>query len=164
MNEGAVACLGQTRVFRPDVVLVPEFEAVVTFLHRLVAPAHPFRRHQTVVVSRPALAGAAGAIADPNDVAGTAAQRGGEPVDVRYDLARHRHFALMARLDEIVLHVDDQEGSAARLDASKGCSLPTRVRIRSLTASDIARVCIFPPDSRPNRFRRNLAALHLPRA
>src|SRR4029079_12661847 len=55
--------------------------------------------------------------------------------------------------------------------ASKGCTLPVRVRTRSRTASEIARICIFPLGSGPNRFRRetsprfifpNLEARHKP--
>src|SRR5581483_9533773 len=97
VNEGAVARLGQTGVFRPDVVLMPEFETVLAVLHRLVAPLHALRRHQPLVIGRPAFAGAAGAIADPDHMAAAAAQPGGEPVDVRDDGARHRRLALMAQ-------------------------------------------------------------------
>ncbi len=40
----------------------------------------------------------------------------GEPVDVRHDLARRRHLALMALLDEVVLHVDHEQRGLAGID------------------------------------------------
>ena len=49
-------------------------------------------------------------------MAAAAAQLGGEPVDVRHDLARQRHLALVARLDEIVLHVDHEQRGGARVN------------------------------------------------
>ena len=51
-------------------------------------------------------------------------QFGAEPIDVRHDPARHRHLALVARLDEIVLHVDDQQRRAAWLDHIERVELP----------------------------------------
>jgi len=39
-----------------------------------------------------------------------------QEVDIRHDFARQRNLALMARLDEIVLHVDHEQGGFARLD------------------------------------------------
>src|ERR1700722_10406571 len=49
-------------------------------------------------------------------MAAVAPQFGGEAVDVRHDLARQRDLALMPGFDEIVLHVDDQERGAWRVD------------------------------------------------
>jgi len=41
-------------------------------------------------------------------------QTGGEPIDIRHDFAGRRDLALMPRLDEVVLHVDDQQAGLAR--------------------------------------------------
>ena len=49
-------------------------------------------------------------------MAAAAAQLGGEPVDVRHDLARQRGFVLMAWLDEIILHVDHNQRGTVRVD------------------------------------------------
>jgi hypothetical protein len=40
-------------------------------------------------------------------------QPSGEPIDIRHDLTGRRDFALVPRLDEVVLHVDDQQGGLA---------------------------------------------------
>ncbi len=59
-------------------------------------------------------------------MAAASAHRRRQPVDVRHDLARHRHLALVAGLHEIVLHVDDDEGGLRRVDHSNGCARPAR--------------------------------------
>ena len=45
-----------------------------------------------------------------------AAQLCRQPIDVGHDLPRGRDFALMALLDEVVLHVDHDQSGLARVD------------------------------------------------
>ena len=79
-------------------------------------------------------------------MAAAAPQLGGEPIDVGHDLARQRHLALMARLDEIVLHVDHQQRGLARVDDVERVQL-AHARIhaveRGLRDRDLVHRCVL---------------------
>ena len=116
LDEGAVARLRHLRILRTNVVAVPIGVTVAVDVHRRIAPLAALRSVQKFVVVRPAFARIARAVADPHDKTAAAPHLGGEPVDVRHDLARQRNFALMARLAEIILHVDHDQSGFARID------------------------------------------------
>jgi len=78
----------------------------------------------------------------PRGRRGGAARR--QPVDVRHDLARQRHLALVARLDEVVLHVDHGSAWPRGRWRSNGAACPSRVHA-SREACEIAILCIGVP-------------------
>ena len=95
---------------------MPVGVAVPIDIHFGVAPLHPIGRHQAFVKGRPVFPRILGAVTNPDDMTAAPPQTGSEPVDVRHDLSRQRNFALVTRLDEIVLHIDHQHGGLAWLD------------------------------------------------
>jgi hypothetical protein len=99
------------------VVALPEFVAVFADIHGFEATLDPLWLLQIAVIVGPAFPRAICGVADPNDVPAAAAKLGGEPVDVRHNLARQRHLALVPRLDEIILHVDHHQRGVVRIDS-----------------------------------------------
>jgi hypothetical protein len=81
-----------------------------------IAAVAAMRRLQPIVIHAPAFARIVGRILDPHHMPAELTKRGGETVDGRHDGACLRHLSLETRLHEVVLHVDDDEGSLRRLD------------------------------------------------
>ena len=110
LDEGAVACLADDQVFRADVESGESFEpnapsfiaswrrALRCGVLRLLWKCDQFLNESSFDTVR-----------TQTESAGLA-ERVGQPVDVRDDLARRGDFHLLAPRHEIVLHIDDHEG------------------------------------------------------